>query len=272
MGTTDKTALVTGASAGLGAEFTKLFAANGHDVVLVARRRDKLETLAREIEKQHGVRATVLAEDLTVAGAAERIEKALADRGIPIEFLVNNAGFATTGPFADADLGRELAMVTVNVTTLVHLTRLLLPAMIARKSGRILNIGSTAGFVPGPFMASYYASKAFVNSFTQALGYELRGTGVTATASCPGATATEFAAVAGTARSRLFQGAVMGAPEVAAHAYRAMMAGHPMAIPGIKNKLQIESLRLAPRSMTIAMAASLNQSSDGPEIPANSAR
>ena len=259
----------TGASAGLGAEFAKLFAADGHDVVLVARRRDKLETLAREIEKQHGVRATVLAEDLTAAGAAERIEKALAELGIPVEFLVNNAGFASTGPVADADPERELAMVTVNVTTVVHLTRLLLPAMIARKSGRILNIGSTAGFVPGPFMATYYASKAFVNSFTQALGYELRGTGVTATLSCPGATATEFAAVAGNDRSRLLQGAVMGAPQVAAYAYHAMMGGHPMAIPGIKNKLGIQSLRFAPRSMVIAMAASLNQSSDAPQTPAS---
>lgn len=259
MGKTDKTALVTGASAGLGAEFSWLFAADGHDVVLVARRRDRLEALAGKIEKKHGVRATVLPDDLADPKAPERIANELGARGIAIEFLVNNAGFGTTGPFAEADLGRELAMVQVNVTTLVHLTRLLLPAMITQKSGRILNIGSTAGFVPGPFMAGYYASKAFVNSFTQALRYELRGTGVTATVSCPGATATEFATVAGNDKSRLFKATTMGAPEVAAHAYRAMMRGRPMAIPGLKNKLDLQTLRFAPRSTVVSIAASLNR-------------
>jgi hypothetical protein len=227
--------------------------------VLVARRRDKLEELAAALEKQHGVRATALPEDLADAGAPERIAKALAER--PIEFLVNNAGFGTTGAFAESPVARELAMLSVNVTTLVHLTGLLLPAMVARKSGRILNLGSTAGFVPGPFMAGYYASKAFVNSFTQALCFELRGTGVTATVSCPGATATEFSAVAGNDKTPLFEGGVMGAAEVAAHAYGAMMRGDPLAIPGIKNKLRIQSLRAAPRGMAISLAASLNRTS-----------
>jgi short-subunit dehydrogenase len=259
MARTEKTALVTGASAGLGAELAKLFSADGHDVVLVARRRDRLEELAASLEKEHGVRATVLPEDLADAGAPERIVAALAGR--PIEFLVNNAGFGTTGAFAEAPLARELSMVTVNVTALVHLTGLLLPAMIARKSGRILNLGSTAGFVPGPFMAGYYASKAFVNSFTEALSFELRGTGVTATVSCPGATATEFAAVAGNDKSPLFEARVMGAAEVAAHAYGAMMRGVPLAIVGAKNNLRIQSLRLAPRSMATSIAASLNRTS-----------
>jgi short-subunit dehydrogenase len=270
MGKSHKTALVTGASAGLGAEFSRLFAADGHDLVLVARRRDNLEALAGELEKQHGVRATVLAEDLTDPQAPERIGKTLGERGIDIEFLVNNAGFGTSGPFASTDLGRELAMVSVNIPTLVHLTRLLLPAMIARKSGRIMNIGSTAGFLPGPFMAGYYASKAFVNSFTQALAYELRGTGVTATVSCPGATLTEFASVAGNDKSRLFQAAAMGAEEVAAHAYRAMMRGRPMAIPGVRNKLAMQSLRFAPRSMAVALSASLNQTGGAPALASKS--
>jgi hypothetical protein len=189
-----------------------------------------------------------------------------------VEFLVNNAGFGTTGAFATADVGRELAMVAVNVTTLVHLTRLLLPAMIERRSGRILNLGSTAGFLPGPFMAGYYASKAFVNSFTQALAYELRGTGVTATVSCPGATATEFSRVAGNDKSRLFQAAAMAAPEVAADAYRAMMRGRPMSVAGVRNKLAMQSLRFAPRSMAVAMAASLNKVDDAPALPATPAR
>ncbi|HEX3346427.1 MAG TPA: SDR family oxidoreductase [Polyangiaceae bacterium] len=272
MARTNKTALVTGASAGLGAELSKLFAADGHDVVLVARRRENLETLAAELEKTHGIRTTVMPDDLTDPASPERIAKGLGERGVDVEFLVNNAGFGTTGPFATADVGRELAMVAVNVTTLVHLTRLLLPGMIARKSGRILNLGSTAGFLPGPFMAGYYASKAFVNSFTQALGYELRGTGVTATVSCPGATATEFASVAGNDKSRLFQAAAMAAPEVAAHAYGAMMRGRPVAIPGVRNKLAMQSLRFAPRSMAVAMAASLNQTGDAPALPASPSR
>jgi short-subunit dehydrogenase len=148
--------------------------------------------------------------------------------------------------------------VQVNVTALVHLTRLVLPQMIARRRGRILNLGSTAGFQPGPFMAVYYASKAFVNSFTEALAYELRGTNVTATVSCPGATSTEFAKVAGSDRSELFKMGAMGAPEVAAHAYRAMMRGVVLAVPGARNKLTTQALRIAPRAMVRRIAAQLN--------------
>jgi short-subunit dehydrogenase len=259
MAQTGAIALVTGASAGLGAEFSRLFAADGHDVALVARRQDKLEALAEEIEKRHGVRAVILAEDLTDTAAPERIARELGKRDQPVQFLVNNAGFGTTGAFVEQDLVRELAMVQVNVTALVHLTRRMLPPMVARKSGRILNIGSTAGFVPGPFMSGYYASKAFVNSFTEALWYEVQGTGVTVTLSCPGATATEFAQVAGDEKSRLFKRGVMGAPVVAAHAYRAMMRGSAMAIPGWQNKLSLQSLRFAPRSMVRRLAASMNR-------------
>lgn len=272
MAKTGRTALVTGASAGLGAELARLFAADGHDVVLVARRRERLDALARDIEAKHAVRATVIAEDLTRPEAPEGIGKELRERGIAIEFLVNNAGSGTTGAFAEADPARELGMLALNVTSLVHLTRLLLPAMIERKSGRILNVGSTAGFLPGPFMAGYYASKAFVNSFTQALAFELRGTGVTATVSCPGPTATEFASVAGVDKSRLFEGGTMGAGEVAAHAYRSMMRGRVAAIPGVRNKLATLSLRLAPRAMAASMAASLNQPRARRALPAARAR
>src|SRR5258708_18717352 len=173
MATTGKTALVTGASAGLGAELSRLFVADGHDIVLVARRREKLDALASDLESKHAVRAVVLAEDLTDPAAPTRIANELTKRGIAIEFLVNNAGFGTTGTFVDLEPARELAMVQVNVAAVVQLTRLFLPAMVARRSGRVLNIGSTAGFQPGPFMACYYASKAFVNSFTEALAYEL---------------------------------------------------------------------------------------------------
>src|SRR5580704_10536671 len=217
-----KTALITGASAGLGLELAQLFAADKHDVVLVARRRDQLEALATRLAAEQGVVARVIAADLADPGAPQRIVDELRRRNIEVEFLVNNAGFGTTGPFVERDLLRELAMLQVNVASLVHLTGLLLPAMISRKSGRVLNLGSTAGFLPGPFMAVYYASKAFVNSFTEALAVELEGTGVTATVSCPGATATEFSQVAGNDQSALFKTNVMGAGDVARDAYRAM--------------------------------------------------
>jgi short-subunit dehydrogenase len=259
MGRTGKTALVTGASAGIGAELARLFAAEGHDVVLVARRGDKLAALAADLANKHTANAVILAEDLTDPAAPERIASEVAKRGIAVEFLVNSAGFGTTGAFVELDLARELAMVEVNVNALVRLTRLFLPPMVARGSGRVLNLGSTAGFLPGPFMAVYYASKAFVNSFSEALSYELRGTGVTVTVCCPGATATEFAHVAGNDKSRLFQRGAMTATSVAAQAYREMMRGGAMAIPGWRNKLSMQSLRIAPRTTLRRIAASLNR-------------
>ena len=250
------TALVTGASAGLGAEFAKLFARDKHDLLLVARRRDRLEALAKELEAAHGIRARVFAADLgALDGAAKVIAEA---KQLEIDFLVNNAGFGTSGDFATSDPARELEMVDVNIRALVELTHAFVGPMLSRKRGRILNIGSTAGFQPGPFMATYYASKAFVNLFTEALSYELRGTGVTATVSCPGATATEFAMVAGSEKSRLFRMGTASPKEVAAQAYRAMLAGKPMVVHGLKNKLAVQMLRVSPRAAIRAIAAALN--------------
>jgi hypothetical protein len=154
------TALITGASAGLGRDFARLFAADGHDVILVARRRDRLEALAGELAAAHGVRATVIDLDLADPAAPRRLVDDVRSRGLEVDFLVNNAGFGGTGAFADVPLEREMGMIQVNVTALVELTRLLVPDMKARRRGRILNVGSTAGFQPGPFMATYYASKA----------------------------------------------------------------------------------------------------------------
>lgn len=253
-----KTALVTGASAGLGLELARLFAADKHDLVLVARRRAQLDGLAARLTAEHGVRATVIPADLADPASPRRIADALAAQRIEIEFLVNNAGFGSTGRFVERDLGRELEMLQVNVAALVHLTGLLLPAMVARQSGRVLNLGSTAGFQPGPFMSTYYATKAFVNSFTEGLAYELRGTGVTATVVCPGATATEFGQVSGNGQSRLFKMGAMPAAPVARFAYKAMMAGKVMAIPGLRNKLVLQSQRLGTRAMVRAVAARLN--------------
>jgi len=252
------TALITGASAGLGAEYAKLFAADKHDLVLVARRRDRLEALARELQSAHGVTARVVTADLALPDGATRVVDEVGRLGLEIDFLVNNAGFGTSGAFVELDAGRELEMIRVNVAALVALTRAFLPGMVARRRGRILNVGSTAGFPPGPFMAVYYASKAFVNSFTEALWYELRGTGVTATVSCPGATATEFADVAGSSRSLLFRLGAASPALVARQAYRAMMKGKAIVIHGLKNKLTVQSLRISPRALARAVAATLN--------------
>jgi short-subunit dehydrogenase len=252
------TALITGASSGLGAEYARLFAADKQDLILVARRRERLEALAAELKSAHGVRAEVVAADLATGEGTARVIEEVKRLGLEVDYLVNNAGFGASGAFVDLELARELEMIQVNITSLITLTRAFLPAMVARRRGRVLNIGSTAGFPPGPFMAVYYASKAFVNSFTEALWYELRGTGVTATVSCPGATATEFAEVAGNASSLLFRLGAAPAAKVAQQGYRAMMKGKPMVIHGLKNKITVQSLRISPRALSRAIAASLN--------------
>ncbi|MFB1481612.1 SDR family NAD(P)-dependent oxidoreductase [Corallococcus sp. RDP092CA] len=253
-------ALITGASAGLGVQFAERFAKDGHDVILVARGAAKLEELARRLEQAHGVKAHVLPADLGQPSAPEQLFARVQELGLAVDFLVNNAGFGSSGAFLDQDLAREAEMVEVNCTALLKLTHLFARPMRERKQGRILNIASTAGFQPGPYMATYYATKAFVLSFTEALAVELKGTGVTATCHCPGATRTEFAERAGNAESRLFQRpGVAEAPEVAGHAYAAMMQGRVVAIHGMLNWLAAFSLRLSPRAVVRSIAAKLNQ-------------
>ena len=259
MARTQKTALVTGASAGIGLELARLAAKDGHDLVLVARRRDRLETLAAELTAAHGVQVTVIAADLSDQAAPAAIAERLRADGKHIDFLINNAGFGSCGPFSKSVLDREVEMIHLNVRALAQLTHMFLPEMLARKSGRILNVASVAGFLPGPFMATYYASKAFVLSFTEALAAELLGTGVTITASCPGPTQTEFGTVAGNHKSELFQLNVAQAAPVALHAYQAMMTGKVVAIPGLINKLIVQSTRVSPRAWLRAIAGRLNR-------------
>ena len=254
------TALITGASAGLGRDYARLFADDGHDVVVVARRRERLEEVGREICGNSGVQAHVLPLDLSDRDAPRRCVEELRARGLTIDFLVNNAGLGTNGAFGAADPAKQLEMIQVNVTSLVELTRLLVPDMLARKRGRILNVGSTAGFQPGPFMAVYYASKAFVNSFSEALAYELDGTGVSVTVSCPGATDTEFAGHAGNDSSLLFKLGAADSASVAREGYAAMMAGQRMVVHGFTNKLGVQALRVSPRAVAIGIAARLNRS------------
>jgi short-subunit dehydrogenase len=253
-------ALITGASAGLGEQFANLFAQDGHDVVLVARRIDRLETLAERLRQEHDVAAQAIAADLADPAAPQRLFDEVASRGMKVDFLVNNAGFGSNGAFLDLDLAREAEMVEVNCTALVRLAHLFGRPMRERGRGRILNVASTAAFQPGPYMATYYATKAFVLSFSEALAHELRGSGVTVTCHCPGATHTEFAAQAGLSGAKLFRRpSVASAAEVAEHGYRAMMKGTPLAVHGMLNRLVVQSVRLAPRSVARSIAASLNR-------------
>ena len=254
-----RAALVTGASSGLGDEFARLFAADGIDVVLVARRRDRLETLAGELRAARKISVQVVTADLSVPEEVERVVREVQALPLEIEFLVNNAGLGNVGPYAQSALEKQMVMVDVNVRALVRLTHAFLPGMLARKRGRVLNIGSTAGLQPGPFGAVYYATKAFVNSFTEALSHELKGTGVTATVSLPGATATEFASVAGSGTTRLFRSGVMSSAEVARDAYRAMGRGIPFVIHGFMNRLLAFSVRLGPRSVVRSISAAMNK-------------
>lgn len=259
MSDTRWTALITGASAGLGLEMARLLAKDGHGLVLVARRRDKLEEIAAELRKAHDVKVLVVAADLGDPAAPAEVLRQVEAAGIEVGLLVNNAGYGSNGAFAELDPAKEVGMVDLNVRALVHLTRLFLPGMIARKRGRVLNVGSTAGFVPGPFMATYYATKAFVLSFTEALAFELEGTGVTVTVLCPGATATEFAAVSGTSKMKLFQSGVADAVSVARFGLDAARAGKVIAVPGLMNKLTALAPRISPRSLARAIASRYNR-------------
>ena len=204
----EQTALVTGASSGIGEELAKLAAADGCNLVLVARRQERLDALARDLSVAHGVSARVITADLANRAAPRRIAEELTKGRLTIDILVNNAGLGIYGPFWERELGKELEVVQVNVVALTELTGLLLPGMISRKRGRILNVASTAAFQPGPWMAVYYATKAYVLSFSEAIAEELKGTGVTVTALCPGPTITEFQGAAGVrhrASSRRFR-------------------------------------------------------------------
>jgi len=244
------TALITGASSGIGADLARLFAREGHDLVLVARDEARLRALGDDVARRDGIRAEVMAVDLADPGAPREIIRRLGEREIVLDVLVNNAGFGTYGPFAATDLGRQLQMLQVNVVALTHLTGLVLPAMLSRRRGRILNVASTAAFQPGPFMAVYYATKAYVLHFTEALAAELgEGTGVSVTALCPGPTRTGFQAAAGIEGTRLLRSAlVMESEAVARAGYRGLMEGKPVVIPGVKNRMVAWAVRLLPRA------------------------
>lgn len=247
-------ALITGGSVGIGAALADVFAAHGHDLILVSRNRETLEARGRAVREQFGVDVVCIPEDLADPQGPRRLYDAVAARGLDVHYLVNNAGVGLYGKFAATDLDAELKMIQLNVTSVVELTKRFLPPMIARRSGRILNIASMAAFVPGPWMSVYYATKAFLLSFSQAIDYELKPNGITVTTLCPGPTESEFKVRAGSQRSRLFESFVMDAPRVARAGYDGMMKGKAVAIPGLRNKLIPLATRLTPRPLIATLS------------------
>lgn len=246
-------ALVTGASSGIGLELARLLAADGHDLVLVARSRARLEELARGFALK-GAQAHVIAADLAAPQAPAAIVAELRERGLTVDILVNNAGYGLFGAFSETEWKAELDMIQLNVVALVELTKRLLPGMVERKRGRVLNVASTAAFQPGPLMAIYYATKAFVLSFSEAIAEELDGTGVTVTALCPGPTKTGFQAGAKMEASKLVRGkSIDGPEEVARVGYQALKAGRRFVVPGAKNKMLAQSVRFLPRNTITRM-------------------
>jgi uncharacterized protein len=248
-------AIVTGASGGLGLEFAKLLAKDGADLVLIARSGDKLERIASELRATYARNVQTIVQDLGVLDAAARVR----ERVSACDILINNAGFASRGRFDELSAETTREEMLLDVVTLTELTRAYLPGMRAVGKGRILNVASTAGFVPGPFMAVYYASKAYVISFSQAVAEELRGSGVAVTCLCPGATDTGFSARANMAGTLLFRMPMADAASVAAYGYKAMMAGKDMAIPGLQNKLTEIFARITPRRMLLSISRRLVQ-------------
>jgi hypothetical protein len=254
------TALVTGASSGIGRELSRVLAREGHDLVLVARREPELHALADELASRYGAASTVVTADLSDPAGPRDVYDAVDKAGLEIDVLVNNAGFGGHGRFTETSAEEEQRMLAVNVVALTDMTKLFLPAMTKRGHGRVLNVASTAAFQPGPFMAIYYASKAYVLSFTEALGEELAGTGVTATALCPGVVPSGFqdAAHLDGSSPMLRSPGIKSAEFVAEAAYDGMMRGKRMVIPGVLNKVGVQALRIAPRRAVLATVRRLH--------------
>lgn len=251
----NKTALITGASGGIGCELAKLFAKDQYNLVLVARGAGKLTQFANELQREFGISAKAVPLDLTAASAPQFLFDKLQREGIAVDILVNNAGYGVLGEFAKVPLEDNLGQIQLNITALTHLTKLFLGPMIERRFGKVLNVASTAGFQPGPLMSVYYASKAYVISFSEALANELHATGITVTCLCPGATDTGFQGRAGLENTLLFKKLrPMDAKTVARDGYRGLMAGKVIVISGFRNWLLAESVRFSPRRLVTAVS------------------
>lgn len=253
-------ALITGASSGIGLELARLIAGDGYSLVITARRSDRLEELAAELQGRHGVEVLPLQADLSRPGSAEELHRQLFDRRILPSILVNNAGFGELGSFYETDPKRISSMVQLNCTSLTELTRCFLPEMVARGTGRVLNLSSVAAFQPGPFMATYYATKAYVQSLSEALAEELHGTGVTVTALCPGPTASEFQQEAKMDTAKYFsRGRIPTAREVAEYGYRSMLRGKRVAVNSLSYRLLLFVSRFLPRLLVVKSVRRLQE-------------
>lgn len=257
-----ETVLITGASSGIGLELAKCFAADGCRLVLAARNRPALEELATCLKDKFKSETVVLAADLSLPDAPKQVFDSLANQNIPVDILINNAGFGLHGRFAEMPLQRQLEIIKVNVTALTELTGLFLPGMIQKKGGGILNVGSVAGFVAGPNMAIYYATKAFVQSFSEALAEELAGTGVSVTVLCPGPTESNFGAVARGEKVRVAQSPKMSSQTVARYGHFAFRNKKTVAIPGFQNRALVFLTRLMPRQTIRRTVKSYNRLKD----------
>ncbi len=248
-----KNVFITGATQGIGYEFAKLFAKDRYSLFLVARSLDHLNKVKTELEHVYNANVTVFAKDLSEPSAAEDVAKVLADKSINIDILINNAGFGTHGEFVAIPLEDDKNQLNVNIVALTMLTKLLLSGMVKRGCGKILNVASTAAFQPGPRMAVYYATKAYVLSFSEALSEEVKGTGVTVTALCPGPTDTGFSKRATLEDSKLFGGMlpIMDPKQVAAIGYEGLMKGKRVVIPGFENAVSVFLSKLAPHAVTL---------------------
>ena len=253
------TTLITGASAGLGEGFARAFAAQGEDLILTARRAERLEALAAELREKHGVAVHLFPADLAQPDAPGQLLAAIAAAGLTIDQLVNNAGYGAQGAFAEGDAADQLGMIDLNCRALVALTRGVLPDMVARRAGGVLNIASTAAFQPGPWMAVYYATKAFVLSFSEAVHEEVKGHNVRVAALCPGPTRTEFADRAGLGDSPLFRRFARSSDTVVRDGLKALAGNQAMRISGAANAFMAESIRFTPRFLARRIAGTLQK-------------
>ena len=253
-------AVVTGASGGLGYEFARLLAERGHDLVLVARSGAPMEELAQWAEPRHGIQVTVLPKDLSIPGAGGEVAEELEERNLRPDVLINNAGFTQLAPFAESDEHVMMQLLRVNIETVTQLTRRVVPGMVERRRGRIVNMASNAAFQPGPFMACYYASKAYVLNFSIALAEELKDTGVTVTALAPGPTATGFQARADMHDARLVKGRKLPtAAEVAEWGWAEAEKGKSVGVFSMRWKIAAFGTRLIPRPLAARLAARSNE-------------
>lgn len=257
-----QTALITGASVGIGYELAREFARGGYNLILVARNQDRLQLVAEEV-KQMGVQAACVCRDLSQPDGPIGVFADVQNLGIDVDVLVNNAGFGAIGAFHEINLMRQIDMIQVNVASLVELTHRFLPGMVERKQGGVLNVASTAAYQAGPLMAIYYATKAFVLSFTEAIAEELKDTGLSVTALCPGPTESEFRSRAKLDDSPIFKSKLiptMSAQAVAHAGYKAFRRGKRVVVPGLMNKLAVQSNRIGPRKLATKVAGKINKS------------